>query len=46
MYVISNHFTVSKTAVRYIIAKYKDKKSVRSKPWRGQKCKISKTFER
>lgn len=43
---ISKHFTVSRTAVRCIIAKYKETNSVRNKPGRGRKCKISRTLER
>ena len=43
---ISKHFTVSRTAVRCIFAKHKETNSVRNKPWRGRKRKISKTLER
>ena len=41
---ISKRFTVSRTAVHYIIAKHKETNSVRIKPGCGQKCKISKTW--
>ena len=40
---ISQHFTESRTAVRCIIAKYKETNSVRNKPGRGRKRKISRT---
>uniref|UniRef100_A0A3B4U8C2 Tc1-like transposase DDE domain-containing protein n=1 Tax=Seriola dumerili TaxID=41447 RepID=A0A3B4U8C2_SERDU len=43
---ISKHFTVSRTAVRCIIAKYKETNYVRNKPGRGRKYKIPKTLER
>ena len=43
---ISQHFTESRTAVHCIIAKYKETNSVRNKPGRGHKCKISRTLER
>lgn len=43
---ISKRFTVSRTAVRCIIAKYKETNSVRNKPGRGRKRKISRTLER
>ncbi|GAA6106518.1 histone H2A.Z-specific chaperone CHZ1-like [Tachysurus ichikawai] len=43
---ISKRFTVSRTAVRCIIAKYKETNSVRNKPVRGRKHKISRTLER
>lgn len=43
---ISKRFMVSRTAVRCIIAKYKETKSVKNKPGRGRKRKISKTLER
>ena len=43
---ISKCFTVSKTAVRCIIAKYKETNSVRNKPGCGRKHKISRTLER
>ncbi|KAI4795776.1 hypothetical protein KUCAC02_029659 [Chaenocephalus aceratus] len=43
---ISKRFTVSRTAVRCIIAKYKETNSVRNKPRRGRKRKISRTLER
>ncbi|KAJ3599196.1 hypothetical protein NHX12_033159 [Muraenolepis orangiensis] len=43
---IFKHFTVSTTAVRCIIAKYKETNSVRNKPGRGRKRKISRTLER
>ena len=43
---ISKRFTVSRTAVRCIIVKYKETKSVRNIPGRGRKLKISRTLER
>lgn len=43
---ISKHFMVSRTAVRCIIAKHKETKSVKNKPGRGRKRKISKTLQR
>lgn len=43
---ISKRFTVSRTAVRCIIAKYKETNSVKNKPGRGRKCKITRTLER
>ena len=43
---ISKRFTVSRTAVRCIIAKYKETHSVQNKPGRGRKCNFSKTLER
>uniref|UniRef100_A0A3Q2XA60 Uncharacterized protein n=1 Tax=Haplochromis burtoni TaxID=8153 RepID=A0A3Q2XA60_HAPBU len=39
-------FTVSRNAVCCIIAKYKETNSVRNKPGRGRKHKISRTLER
>ncbi|KAI4815382.1 hypothetical protein KUCAC02_005529 [Chaenocephalus aceratus] len=43
---MSERFTVSRTAVRCIIAKYKETYSVRNTLRRGQKRKISRTLER
>lgn len=43
---VSKRFTVSRTSVRCIIAKYKETNSVRNKPGRGRKRKISRTLER
>uniref|UniRef100_A0A3Q2VWR3 Sleeping Beauty transposase HTH domain-containing protein n=1 Tax=Haplochromis burtoni TaxID=8153 RepID=A0A3Q2VWR3_HAPBU len=43
---ISKQFTVSRNAVCCIIAKYKETNSVRNKPGRGRKHKISRTLER
>ncbi|KAI4831060.1 hypothetical protein KUCAC02_002661 [Chaenocephalus aceratus] len=43
---ISKCFTVSRTAGRCIIAKYKETHSVRNKPGRGRKRKMSRTLER
>ena len=43
---ISKRLTVSRTAVRCIIAKYKETNSVKNKPGRGRKRKISRTLER
>lgn len=40
---ISNCFTVSRTTVCCIIAKYKETHSVKNKPVCGRKCKISGT---
>uniref|UniRef100_A0A3Q4MQF2 Paired domain-containing protein n=1 Tax=Neolamprologus brichardi TaxID=32507 RepID=A0A3Q4MQF2_NEOBR len=43
---ISKQFTVSRTAVRCIIAKYKETNSLRNKPGLGHKRKVSRTLER
>ena len=43
---ISKHFTVSRTSVRCIIAKYKGTNSVKNKPGRGCKHKISRNLDR
>ncbi|KAI4799084.1 hypothetical protein KUCAC02_019251 [Chaenocephalus aceratus] len=43
---MSKRFTVSRTAVRCIIAKYKETHSVRNKPGRGRRRNISSTLER
>lgn len=43
---ISKRSTVSRTAIRCIIAKYKETSYVRKKPGRGHKRKNSRTLER
>uniref|UniRef100_A0A8C4HA72 Transposase Tc1-like domain-containing protein n=1 Tax=Dicentrarchus labrax TaxID=13489 RepID=A0A8C4HA72_DICLA len=43
---IAKRFTVSRTAVRCIIAKYKETNSVRNKPGHGRKLNISRTLEK
>uniref|UniRef100_A0A3Q4B3R2 Transposase Tc1-like domain-containing protein n=1 Tax=Mola mola TaxID=94237 RepID=A0A3Q4B3R2_MOLML len=43
---ISKHFTMSITAVRFIIAQYKETNSLRNKPGCGRNRNMSRTLER